>query len=168
MLFAAAAAVAYSGRGLAEDHAGHDHGAAAACATYEFGGIYAVPTDAGQVYTFSAPMVDGAFPEASMNVVVLPVADATQATLDAQKDAAVDGMGHTPCDDVEPGETVVAGDHKCSKLHIEGTVTAEYTLQNAELTTGFVAIFLQHDPDELSATFNEATLGAIEPTVRVA
>ena len=26
MLFAAAAAVAYSGRGLAEDHAGHDHG----------------------------------------------------------------------------------------------------------------------------------------------
>ena len=166
LLFAAATAAYSAGRSLADD--GHDHGSAAACATYEFGGIYAVPIDAGQVYKFSAPMVGGVFPEASMNVVVLPVADATQATLDAQKGAAVDGMGHTPCTDVEPGETVVAGTHKCSKLHIEGTVTAEYTLQNAELTTGFVAIFLQHDPDELSATFNEATLGAIEPTVRVA
>ena len=61
--FAAASAAFSPGRGLA-DAAGHDHGAAATtCATYEFGGIYAVPTGAGQVYTFSAPMVAGACDE---------------------------------------------------------------------------------------------------------
>ena len=128
MLFATAVA-AYSGRGLA-DADGHDHGAAATCATYEFGGIYAVPV--GGTYKFSAPQVNGAYPEATLNVVVLPVADATQATLDAQKDAAVDGMGHTPCTIVEPAGTVVAGEHKCSQLHIEGATPATYTLQSAE------------------------------------
>ena len=108
MLFAAAAAAAaYSGRGLA-DADGHDHGAAATCATYEFGGIYAVPV--GGTYKFSAPQVNGAYPEATLNVVVLPVADAAQATLDAQTAAAVDGMGHT-CTIVEPAAYTTAVVH---------------------------------------------------------
>ena len=51
MLFATAVA-AYSGRGLA-DADGHDHGAAATCATYEFGGIYAVPV--GSTYKLPRP-----------------------------------------------------------------------------------------------------------------
>ena len=167
MLFAAAAAAAYSGRGLA-DADGHDHGAAATCATYEFGGIYAVPV--GSTYKLSAPAnTDGTYPEATLNVVVLPVADATQATLDAQKDAAVDGMGHTPCTIVEPAGTVVAGAHKCSQLHIEGATPATYTLQSTELTTGFVAVFYQHNPTELSLTLSEAATPtvSITPTVQV-
>ena len=48
------------------------------------------------------------------------MAEADQATLDANIASAIDGMGHTPCTDVEPGETIVPGDHKCSVLHIEG------------------------------------------------
>ena len=167
MLFASAIA-AYSGRGLA-DADGHNHDAAATCATYEFGGIYAVPVDAGQVYKLSAPQVNGAYPEPTLNVVVLPVADAAQATLDAQTAKAVDGMGHTPCTIVEPAGTVVAGEHKCSQLHIEGATPATYTLQSAELTTGFVAVFLQHDPDELSLTLSEAATPTVKisPTVQV-
>ena len=165
MLFASAIA-AYSGRGLA-DADGHNHDAAATCATYEFGGIYAVPV--GGTYKLSAPQVNGAYPEPTLNVVVLPVADAAQATLDAQTAKAVDGMGHTPCTIVEPAGTVVAGEHKCSQLHIEGATPATYTLQSAELTTGFVAVFLQHDPDELSLTLSEAATPTVKisPTVQV-
>ena len=48
------------------------------------------------------------------------MADAAEATLVAAKAEAIDGMGHTPCTDVEPGQTIVPGDHKCSVLHIEG------------------------------------------------
>ena len=71
--FAAASAAFSPGRGLAADD-GHGHGAAAAtCATYEFGGIYAVPTGAGQVYTFSAPMVAGACDEWVAHVAMAPL-----------------------------------------------------------------------------------------------
>ena len=74
MLSLAAASAAFSpGRGLAADD-GHGHGAAAAtCATYEFGGIYAAPTGAGQVYTFSAPMVAGACDEWVAHVAMAPL-----------------------------------------------------------------------------------------------
>ena len=65
-----------------------------------------------------------------------------------------------------PG-TVVAKDHACSEFHMEGASPAVYTLSNTELTTGFVAVFYQHSPAELSATFSEATAGALTPAVQV-
>ena len=111
LLFAAAAVLA------AED--GHDHGSSAsegACAkAYEWGGIFETPT-ASKVYTWTAYKTGtpAAFAEAHMKVVFLPVADAAEATLTAAKAEAIDGMGHTPCTDVEPGDTIVPAGHKCS------------------------------------------------------
>ena len=96
---------------------------AAGCTrAYEFGGIFAVPASAG-TYTWTADKKDGKWggeTATKMKIVALPVADAKEATLTAAKAEAVDGMGHTPCTDVEPGETIVPGEHKCSVLHIEG------------------------------------------------
>jgi len=165
LLFAAAAVLA------AED--GHDHGSSAsegACAkAYEWGGIFDTPT-ASKVYTWTAYKTGtpAAFAEAHMKVVFLPVADAAEATLTAAKAEAIDGMGHTPCTDVEPGETIVPADHKCSMLHFEGNVASvSFTVSTAELTGGHLAIFTEHDPSEFEVAGGHYLTEAGDGTTKV-
>ena len=115
---------------------------------YEWGGAFATPTDAGQVYTWTAHKVGGAFTEPHMNVVFLPVDDFTEATLTAAMAEAIDVMSHMPCTDVESGGTIIAEYHACSTLHFQGTDPATFTLSNAVLSGGHVAIFTEYDPAE--------------------
>ena len=172
MISLATAAFAFSGRQLAEDHDGHDHGggsaaSAAGCTVaYEWGGIFAMPSAAG-TYSYTVYKKDGAWAEPSMKVVVLPVTDASKATLTAQIEAAHEAFEHhcgaDELVDVEPGETIIPGDHRCSKLHIEGDATSiKYTIRltdvdNAAVTN--VAIFTERTlkPVDMAALASGST-----------
>ena len=162
MISLAIGALAFSGRQLADDHDGHDHGhgggseAAAGCTVaYEWGAIFATPSSGG-TYQWNVYQKDGAWAESSMKIVVLPVADTTQATLTAQKEVAHEAIEH-PCgaaeiNDVEPGETIIPGDHRCSKIHIEGDdASIHYTIRLTDAENNAVtnlAIFTEHNPSE--------------------
>lgn len=124
MLSLAAAAV------LAADD-GHDHGQSGSgdsCSTYEWGAIFAMPTTNSEIYTWTAYKTGTplAFAEANMKVVFLPVADAAEATLTTAIAEAVDGMGHTPCTDVEPGETIPHTTRVCAHRHSDFYTPTEH------------------------------------------
>ena len=139
-------AAAFSGRDLAADNA---HGSSGTCYGYEWGGIFATPTDAGQVYTWTAHKVGGVFTEPHMNVVFLPVDDSMEATLTAAMAEAIDGMSHMPCTAVQPGGTIEYHVHACSMmLHFGNADPATFTLSNAVVSGGHVAIFTEYDPAE--------------------
>ena len=157
MISLATAAFAFSGRQLADDdHDGHDHGggsaapAAGCTVAYEWGGIFAMPSAAG-TYSYTVYKKDGAWAEPSMKVVFLPVTDTSQATLNAQIEVAHEAFEHhcgaDELVDVEPGQTIIPGDHRCSKLHIEGDAASiQYTIRltdakNAAVTN--LAIFTE-------------------------
>ena len=160
MISLAIGALAFSGRQLADDHDhDHDHGghdAPAGCTVaYEWGAIFATPSDAG-TYHWNVYKKDGAWAESSMKIVVLPVADTKESTLNAQKEVAHEAMEHH-CDadevhDVEPTQTIVPGDHRCSKIHIEGDVASihyKISLTDADNNpVTNVAIFTEHNPSE--------------------
>ena len=140
-------AAVFSGRELA---AGRAHGSSGTCYGYEWGGIFATPTDAGQVYTWTAHKVGGAFTEPHMNVVFLPVDDFTEATLTAAMAEAINGMSHMPCTAVQPGDTIEYQVHACSMLHFGDIDPATFTLSNAVLFGGHVAVFTEYDPAEFA------------------
>ena len=97
-------------------------------------------------------------------VVIVPVADVTEATMISAK-AEADGMGHTPCTVVEPGGTIIAKDDACTELHIFGASPAQYTLRNTDdegNSLAHIAIFFKQD---IGVSFSEATLGELSPTV---
>ena len=165
MISLAIGALAFSGRQLADDH-DHDHGhgggseAAAGCTVaYEWGAIFPTPSSAG-TYQWNVYKKDGAWAESSMKIVVLPVADTTQATLNAQKEVAHEAMEHhcgaDEIKDVEPGETIIPGDHRCSKIHIEDPTSGDadsihYTIRLTDAEGAAVtnlAIFTEHNPSE--------------------
>ena len=160
MISLAIGALAFSGRQLADDYDhDHDHGGSAPAAgctvAYEWGAIFATPSSAG-TYQWNVYKKDGAWAESSMKIVVLPVADTTQATLNAQKGVAHEAMEHhcgaDEIKDIEPGETITPGDHRCSKIHIEGDdASIHYTIsltdsEGAPVTN--LAIFTEHNPSE--------------------
>ena len=144
---AGSTAATFSVRELA---AGHAHGSSTLCFGYEWGGIFATPTDAGQVYTWTAHRVGGVFAEPHMTVVFLPVDDFMETTLTAAMAEAIDSMSHVPCTDVQPGGTIEYHVHECSMLHFGDTDPATFTLSNAVLSGGHVAIFTEYDPTEFA------------------
>jgi len=162
MISLAIGALAFSGRQLADSHAGHEHGggseAAAGCTVaYEWGAIFATPSSDG-TYQWNVYKKDGAWAESSMKIVVLPVADTKDSTLNAQKEVAHEAMEHhcgaDEIKDVEPGETIIPGDHRCSKIHIEGDVASiSYTISLTDdhdppNAVTNLAIFTEHNPSE--------------------
>lgn len=160
MIALAIGALAFSGRRLEEDDHDHDHDhggsapAAGCTVAYEWGAIFATPGD--KTYSWNVYKKDGAWAEPSMKIVALPVSDTTQATLAAQKEVAHEAFEHhcgaDELVDVEPGETIIPGDHRCSKLHIEGeAVSIQYTIRLTDAenaTVSNLAIFTEHNPSE--------------------
>ena len=160
MISLAIGALAFSGRQLAEDHDhDHDHGGGSAAAdgctvAYEWGAIFDVSS--GGTYKWNVYKKDGAWAESSMKIVVLPVADTKESTLNAQKEVVHEAMEHhcgaDEIKDVEPGETIIPGDHRCSKIHIEGDdASIHYTIRLTDAENNAVtnlAIFTEHNPSE--------------------
>eukprot|EP00908_Phaeocystis_cordata_P016498 Transcript_27758.p1 GENE.Transcript_27758~~Transcript_27758.p1 ORF type:complete len:465 (+),score=143.08 Transcript_27758:93-1487(+) len=162
----------------ADDHDGHDHGTAASysCGSddYEWAAMFATP---GATYHWNAykttstagasctypPDASCAYADAHMNMVFLPETAATwSAALEAE---AHDGFSHTPCTEVEPGETIVPAAHKCFMLHFEGD-NSSFVI---DADSPYVAIFAQHNPSEFEIDgfhyLTDATTGAdIEPS----
>jgi len=128
-----------------DEHAGHNHGEAGEEKPYEWAGIFPTPED---YYLWTAQSAEGgSYADPSMTMVVLAASDDAEATLSSLAHEAEDGFGHTPCKEVEAGETIMPAEHTCYHLHFD--IQVWQTLFKINATgASHLAIFAQHFPTE--------------------
>ena len=103
-----------------------------------------------------------------MKIVVLSVADGTEASLKALEAVAESTLAST-CEEVESGETLTQSSTKCYELHFDAS-SAVSTFTLAPNGAAHVAIFTAHSPFEFESTqhFFQSTAGAdVEPEATI-
>jgi len=134
-----------------EDH--HDHGHASSTpSTFEWGGIFKTPEDNYLWTAQKTVQKDGhvKYADPKMKMVVLKVASATDAALDAAKEEAAHGF-QTNCTEVEAGESITPKEDACFELHFKESWWQ--TLFNIDAAgADYLAIFAEHFPTEFENT----------------
>lgn len=149
----------------ADDHSDHDHGAEASdTGAFEWAGIFPTPE---AFYLWTAQSNDeGEYADPTMNIVLLPASDDEEETLHGLEAEAEDAFTHTPCTEVDSGQTFVPALHKCYQLHFDTQVWQTLFRINTN-GVSHTAIFAQHFPTEFErdAHYLKDSLGEdIEPT----
>jgi len=109
----------------------------------EWRGIFATP---GNTYQWKAQKVGGAYADATMKIVALPVTAADEATLTASVTKGTTAF-ETDCEDKVQGDTIKPAEGKCFKLKFDNTACETNFVVDAT-TAAAVAFFTEHGPTE--------------------
>merc|ERR1719201_1785592 len=111
---------------------------------WEWAGVFAV---SGATHTWSMQKVDGAYADPSMDLVIIPTATPTEATMEALKYDGSDMLGGT-CTVVNDGGSMTpATGGSCFKLTVDASKDdSTFTINTAGITG--IAVYAQHVPTE--------------------
>jgi hypothetical protein len=111
---------------------------------WEWGGVFAV---SGATHTWSMQKVGGAYADPSMDLVIIPTATPTEATMEALKYDGSDMLGGT-CTVVNDGGSMTpATGGSCFKLTVDASKDdSTFTINTAGITG--IAVYAQHVPTE--------------------
>jgi hypothetical protein len=118
-------------------------GLAMASGGIEWRGIFATP---GTTYQWKAQKVGGAYADATMKIVALPVTAADTTTLTASVTKGTTAFA-TDCEDLTQGQTIKPAEGKCFKLMFDSTACETNFVVDAS-TAANVAFFTEHGPTE--------------------
>lgn len=141
--------------------------------TFEWGGIFAVPNAsytwyAQQVVSASATSLAYAYADETMDVVMLPVADDSEAALLASKaDADHSWEEKGACTVVNSGGSIKPVNESCFIMTFDDNAdsdTSTFTIDTS--TTNYVAVWAQHVPTEFERDlhyFKDTAFADVEP-----